>query len=201
MIKGDSAFEYFTNYNKEMCEALKCLAPSKLDSVAAKLIEAVKNERRIFVCGNGGSAAIAEHWTCDHMKGVAKDSTLNPMIHSLTSNVSLLTAIANDISYDDVFSYQIEKLSCPMDVLICVSSSGNSPNILKALKKGVELGLTTIALTGFTGGQAAGLAHYSIHIPVANYGIVEDCHQIIMHTLAQFIRKSHLIQGDREVIF
>jgi D-sedoheptulose 7-phosphate isomerase len=200
MMKNVNAFDYFNTYTKNLDDALKYVPPKKIDSIADKLIQAITKEKQIFVCGNGGSASIAEHWTCDHMKGVSKDTTISPKLISLTSNISLMTAIANDLSYAEVFSYQIEKLSFPGDVLIAISSSGNSPNILKAIEKANELGLVSIALVGFTGGKAMGSVHHSIHIPIANYGIVEDCHQIIMHSLAQFIRTSYLIEGSRDVV-
>lgn len=197
---NNGAFDYFLSYSKNLFDSLKFVSPNKIDTIADKLIQAINKEQQIFVCGNGGSAAIAEHWTCDHMKGASKDTTISPKLISLTSNISLISAIANDLSYADIFSYQIDKLSYPGDVLIAISSSGNSPNIVKALEKANTLGLVTIALVGFTGGKAMGTAQHSIHIPVANYGIVEDCHQAIMHSLAQYIRTTHLIGGTREVV-
>ena len=106
--------------------------------------------------------------------------------------VELLTAIANDMSYEDVFVYQLQSQAGPGDVLIAVSSSGRSPNIVRALNWARDHDLRTVALTGFNGGDAKAVAEVSIHVDSANYGIVEDLHQAIMHLLAQYVRQSRM---------
>jgi D-sedoheptulose 7-phosphate isomerase/D-glycero-D-manno-heptose 1,7-bisphosphate phosphatase len=111
---------------------------------------------------------------------------------SLSANVELLTAIANDLAYEDVFVYQLQSQSVPGDVLVAVSASGRSPNIVRALSWARDNGLRTIALTGFDGGDAREVAEVTIHVDGANYGIVEDLHQAIMHALAQYIRQSRM---------
>ena len=111
---------------------------------------------------------------------------------SLASNVELITAIANDIGYDDVFAYQIRTQARPGDVLLAISSSGRSPNIIRALRAARNSGVSTIALTGFGGGDARRIADVCIHVDASNYGIVEDLHQAIMHALAQYIRQSRM---------
>ena len=108
----------------------------------------------MFSCGNGGSAAIANHAQCDHVKGVRTTTDLAPRVLSLSTNVELLTAIANDIGYENVFVYQLQSQSGPGDVLMAVSSSGRSPNIVRALTWARDNGLRTIAVTGFDGGAA-----------------------------------------------
>ena len=146
----------------------------------------------MFSCGNGGSASIANHLQCDHVKGVRTTTDLPPRVLSLSTNVELLTAIANDMGYEDVFVYQLQSQSRPGDVLVAISSSGRSANIVRALTWARDNGLHTIAITGFDGGAARTLADVAIHVDCTNYGIVEDLHQAIMHALAQYIRQSRM---------
>ena len=141
------------------------------------LVEAYTRGARMFSCGNGGSASIANHLQCDHVKGVRTEDRPRPRVLSLSTNVELLTAIANDIGYENVFVYQLQSQSRPGDVLIAVSSSGRSPNIVQALTWARDNGLRTIAITGFDGGAARTVAEVSIHVDCTNYGIVEDLHQ------------------------
>ena len=157
-------------------------------NLAIAEIESVRMRRaRLWVAGNGGSAAIADHLLCDWVKGTFTPSQTPIHVHSLVSDTALLTACANDFGYDASFSRQIEMQAQPGDVLICISSSGNSANILAALRKASSMGLKTIALTGFGGGELARLADISLHVAAHNYGVVEDCHQILMHNIAQYI--------------
>ena len=155
-------------------------------------MDAYTQGRLVFSCGNGGSASVSNHLQCDHLKGVRNGTDLQPRVVSLSSNVELLTAIANDVGYHDSFSYQLGAQSRPGDVLIAISSSGSSPNILHALRWACDNGVRTIALTGFGGGDARSIAEIAIHVDSANYGIVEDLHQSIMHALAQYIRQSRM---------
>jgi phosphoheptose isomerase len=146
----------------------------------------------IFSCGNGGSAAIANHLVCDCMKGVRTGSWLKPKVVSLSATVELITAIVNDIGPAEMFAHQLSSLASPGDVLIAISSSGASPNIIRALEMARAMKLTTIAMTGFSGGEAARLADITLHVDAQNYGVVEDVHQSLMHIMAQYLRHSHL---------
>ncbi len=146
----------------------------------------------VFACGNGGSASIANHLQCDHVKGVRTGTDLRARVHSLSTNIELLSAIANDIGYESVFEYQLESYARPGDVLVAVSSSGRSPNIVRALEWAQAHGMQTIALTGFAGGPARELADVTIHVDSSNYGVVEDAHQACMHLLAQYVRQSRM---------
>ncbi len=187
-----SAASYFDGYAEEMARAAKTIEPEALDRAAAILLEAYTLGIRMFSCGNGGSASIANHVQCDHVKGVRTATDLAPQVMSLSTNVELLTAIANDIGYDQVFVYQLQSQAAPGDVLMAVSSSGRSPNIVQALTWARDHGLRTIAVTGFDGGAARVVAEVSIHVDCTNYGIVEDLHQSVMHALAQYIRQSRI---------
>ena len=183
---------YFDAYAEETARAVRSIEPASLDHAAAILLDAYTRGAGVFSCGNGGSAAIANHLQCDHVKGVRTTTDLVPRVVSLSTNVELLTAIANDLGYEDVFAYQLQSQSGPGDVLIAISSSGRSPNIVRALTWARDHGLRTIALTGFDGGDARAVAEVVIHVDGANYGIVEDLHQTIMHALAQYIRQSRM---------
>lgn len=187
-----AAASYFDGYLDEMARAAKTVDGQALDRAAAILLDAGQRGARIFSCGNGGSAAIANHMQCDHMKGVRTATDLNPKVLSLSANTELLTAVANDLGYEHVFSYQLQCQSSPGDVLIAVSSSGSSPNIVGAIEWALEHELRTIAITGFGGGQARELAEVSIHVDCVNYGVVEDLHQAVMHALAQYLRQSRM---------
>lgn len=187
---------YFTEYAKELARASETIDPSAMDRAAEILIEAYTSGARMFCCGNGGSASVANHMQCDHMKGVRTATDLLPHVLSLSTNVELITAIANDIGYADVFTYQLQSQSVPGDVLIAVSSSGRSQNIVDAIAWARENGLRTIAITGFTGGAARTTAEVAIHVESTNYGVVEDLQQAVMHALAQFVRQSRLSTDD-----
>jgi phosphoheptose isomerase len=187
-----SAASYFDAYAQEMSRVAKTIDPAAFDRAAAILVEAYLSGARMFSCGNGGSASIANHMQCDHVKGIRTATSLSPRVMSLSTNVELLTAIANDTGYENVFVYQLQSQSGPGDVLVAVSSSGCSPNIIRALTWARDSGLRTIAITGFGGGGAREIAEVSVHVNCTNYGIVEDLHQAIMHALAQYIRQSQM---------
>lgn len=143
------------------------------------------NKNYLFVGGNGGSAAISNHLVCDCAKGpgVGRENRIRAL--SLSSNVPLITAISNDIGYDESLVFQLQTHLMPNDVVMLISSSGKSSNIVKAATHAKQRGHTLIGLTGFDGGYLAELADYNFHIPINNYGVIEDCHQSIMHILAQ----------------
>ena len=187
-----SAGSYWDAYAEEMSRAAKTIEPEAFDRAAAMLVEAYTRGARMFSCGNGGSASIANHVQCDHVKGVRTTTDLAPQVLSLSTNVELLTAIANDMGYENVFVYQLQSQSGPGDVLMAVSSSGRSANIVRALEWARDHGLRTIAITGFDGGQARTLAEVSLHVECTNYGVIEDLHQAVMHALAQYVRHSRM---------
>src|SRR5579863_8850999 len=184
--------DYLTAYAEMIAAGWRSIDHAALRQAGDILLRAYQDGRQVFACGNGGSAAIADHLECDHLKGVHHTTDLSPQVRSLTANVSLLTAIANDFAYDEVFAFPLARLSRAGDVLVTISASGNSPNIVKAIECANARGLTSIALTGFDGGRARRLAQISLHVDIGNYGVVEDIHQGIMHVLAQFIRQSRI---------
>jgi phosphoheptose isomerase len=187
-----TAAAYTGDYFEELVQAAATIDVLALDSAAEILLDAYTQEKLVFSCGNGGSASVSNHLQCDHTKGVRNGTDLQSRVISLSSNVELLTAIANDLGYHDCFAYQLRAQSRSGDVLIAISSSGSSPNILHALRWARDNGLRTIALTGFEGGEARSIAEVAIHVDSANYGIVEDLHQSTMHALAQYIRQTRM---------
>ena len=163
---------------------------------AAELIwlTSISNHRNnIYTIGNGASASIAQHWACDYTKG-CKRGGLRPRVISLAANIPLMTAVANDISYDDVYSFQLDALGQEGDVLVAISSSGNSPNVVKAIETAKSLKIKTIALTGFSpDNQCAQLADISLHVDIQEYEAAEDVHQAIMHMIAKYIRNRNKV--------
>ena len=186
-----------SDYMKGLNFAMQHLDLGRVMDASDILINAYEKMENILICGNGGSAAIAEHWTCDHSKGVSMDTKFTSLVHCLNNNSSLMTAIANDIGYEHVFAKQIDWFP-GSEILIVISSSGNSPNIIKALETANGYMMKTIALVGFDGGKvlANNLAKTIIHVNSNNYGIVEDSHQIIMHILAQHIRSKFAVDPE-----
>ena len=194
MTFPDKAYPSIAAFFDDYAERLRIAAASvdrrALIEAAAVLEDAYRRDAHVFACGNGGSASISNHLVCDHCKGIQTDTTLLPRVQSLSTNVEIITAIANDISYDDVFVYQLRTMAGPGDVLITVSSSGDSENVVRAARWARQSDMPVIALTGFSGGRTAELASVNLHVDADNYGVVEDTHQSLMHVLAQYIRQA-----------
>lgn len=154
-----------------------------------KILEKARAEKRhIFFIGNGGSASTATHFANDI--GAGTRSWDNPFrTIALTDNIALLTAIANDHGYDKIFSYQLRMLMQPGDVVVGISASGNSPNVVQAFEYAVENSATTVGLTGFDGGELAKLSKVHIHVPTkkGEYGPVEDVHMVVNHLVGAYL--------------
>jgi phosphoheptose isomerase len=183
---------YASAYFAQITTAAASINQGKLEQAAAILTRIYSSGGMVYACGNGGSAAISNHLVCDHCKLIQTDTDLTPRVVSLSTTVEMITAIANDISYDEVFAYQLRSLSTPGDALITISSSGDSENIVRAALWAKETGIPVIALTGFSGGRSADIADVNLHVAADNYGVVEDVHQSLMHILAQHIRQAHM---------
>lgn len=187
-----SVAEYFADYQAMLQQSLATLDMAAFERAAQILDTAISGGKTVYVCGNGGSAAIANHWVCDFMKGLRTNTDLMPKIISLAANLELNMAIANDMEYAQVFVYPLQALGQKGDVLLTVSSSGNSENVVRAIDWAKANGLPTISLDGFAGGRASKNADVSLHIAAKNYGLVEDCHHAIMHMLAHYLRMKHM---------
>lgn len=175
-------------------EVLKGFASIDHDAfrrAANAILWAIENGRTIYTAGNGASAAIAQHWACDYTKGCSDlEFGFKPRVVSLSANIPLMTAISNDISYDEVYAYQLERLADRGDIFISISSSGNSPSVVRACEVALAKGMGVIALTGFNGGRTRELANYPIHVDIQEYEATEDVHQAIMHMIAKYIRRA-----------
>jgi len=178
------------SYKDEIIKALEMFEFD--DYILTVLKGSIKNNQQIFVGGNGGSAALALHYVCDLSKGANKNWAENFNRYRaicLSNNIGYMTAISNDSDYNDVFKQQLINLASPNDILILISSSGNSPNVIEALKYAKESGLITIGISGFDGGELKSHCDYSAHVNYPSYEVCEDIHSIFGHFLAICLRE------------
>lgn len=176
-------------------QAAATVDPAAIDRASRILVDALQEDRTIFACGNGGSTSIVNHMVCDFNKGIAADTAFKPRFFSLTSEVSLVTATGNDCGYEESLRLPLSFWLRKGDVLLAVSSSGNSPNIIRAVEYARANGAPTILFCGFKGGGAAAIADVVLHVQSDNYGVVEDVHQMLLHSLSQHIRVDHARDG------
>lgn len=187
---GSDPGAYFKSYASLITEAAATVDGARLSEAHALLMGAVEAGRRVYVAGNGGSAAVADHLCCDFMKGTHKAGHPAIRAQSLVANGAVYTALANDFGFETAIATQIEYLAEAGDVVMLISSSGNSPNIIKAAEVSRAKGAKVIGLSGFSGGKLREVSDVPLYVAANNYGVVEDVHQMIMHALAQFIAKA-----------
>ena len=178
---------FLESYLTQLTQAIKLSKIKQIEKASSKILQTVKKKGTIFVCGNGGSAAISNHYVCDYLKFLRQHTNLKPKVISLSSNLETITAISNDFSYDQIFKYQAESLFEKNDLLIIISSSGNSKNVKEVVKYSKKKGVKIIGFSGFKGGYLKKHSDISIHIPADNYGISEDSHHILMHIILQYL--------------
>lgn len=174
-------------YRRELVTALGQLDVDAVEAMCDVLAAAQRDRRRVYVAGNGGSAATASHLVCDLSKTTTIHGSNGLRVHSLGDNVPSLTAWSNDRSYEVAFGEQLVTLADPGDVLLVISASGNSENILHALDIADAMGLHRLALLGFGGGAAARMAEIAIVVDSCDYGVVEDTHLAIGHALTRIL--------------
>ena len=184
--------EFYLQYINYKNEALMNINFKKLDKIINQIKITYRKKGIIYSCGNGGSSSLSDHFTCDFIKQSNNKTKIKLKSISLTSNFALISAIANDISYDEIFSFQIDKLGQQIDLLFLFSVSGNSKNLIKAVKTAKLKKIKTVSFTGFNGGWLSKNTDFNINFPVANYGIVEDCHISMMHYLSQYVRNLNI---------
>ena len=185
------SFESFVdNYYLEFIKSIEAFDKAPMQQVLDVFTQVSEAGGTVWVAGNGGSAAISDHTVCDVTKGTHASGMPPFKSVSLASNGPMVTALANDIAYEDVFSKQLEFYLEPEDAVLLVSSSGNSPNVVKACEYANSRNVPTIAFTGFSGGKLKELAQVSVWIPVDNYGMTEDLHQSLIHVITQYISKT-----------
>ena len=178
---------FVTDYYQRFADALMAFDKGPMEEVLEVFDRVAEAGGIIWIAGNGGSAGIANHTVCDCSKGTYSEGQPPLRTVSLAANIPMLTALGNDTSYADVFSEQLKYYLTEKDALLVVSSSGNSPNVVKACEYANEAGVPTIAFVGFKGGRLKELARHVVHVNVDNYGIVEDAHQSLIHCLTQYM--------------
>lgn len=186
------------DYWQEVARIAAAVDIQALKQAADELLSCQARERVVFAIGNGGSAATASHFTCDLAKGTRRGGPPTFRTLALTDNVPVMTAWANDYSFERVFAEQLVSLAQPGDVLVAISVSGTSPNVVSAVTEARALGLRVISMTGRTGGQLAAMSDVTITVPSDSMEVVEDAHLIVSHSLCVATRE-HLampVQDD-----
>ncbi len=181
---------YAEQYKIELLKAIDAIDLSHVEEAIAWFREARAAGRQIFVCGNGGSAATASHFVTDMVKGASYNRPFRFRILALTDSLPTISAYANDVSYESVFVEQLKNFAQPGDVVMGVSGSGNSPNVLRAVEYANALGCRTLGLTGRDGGKLGMMAQLHIPVPVPHMGRIEDAHMVICHMIAYFFMDS-----------
>jgi D-sedoheptulose 7-phosphate isomerase len=171
------------DYLSRVCQEIQRLDRAEVENVSDLIERAYDDGRFVFIIGNGGSGANASHLSEDLAKCTLRDfeNQKRLKVLSLTDNTPGITAWANDEGYDRVFVEQLKNLASPGDLLLAISGSGNSPNIVKAVDWANKHGLTTVGITGFSGGKLKAMAHHDLHVPVDDMGIAESLHLVVFH--------------------
>lgn len=177
----------FADYSKRLQGVLDATDWSPVEQLAKELLTCWEKRRQLFICGNGGSAGNAIHIANDFLYGISKSYGSGLKVHALPANSAVLTCLANDEGYDDIFSHQLAVQAEAEDVLIVLSGSGNSPNILKALEAAKDIGMKSYAILGYSGGKAKGMADIPIHFSVDDMQISEDLQVIACHMIMQWL--------------
>ncbi len=180
---------------RDVRRALENISSQDVERIVEVLLEAANTGGHIYIMGNGGSAATATHFACDLSKATVIDGRSRMRVTSLSDNVALLTAWANDTSYDRVFAEPIENLVQQGDVVIAISASGNSPNVVNAIRAARNKGALCVGLVGFDGGAVRKLSNCAVHVPSEDYGVVEDCHLVLEHAITAAITNRLMSEG------
>lgn len=173
-------------YKADVLKAIDTIDLEKVGQAIEILSQAREENRHIFVCGNGGSASTASHFVCDMVKGASFNRAKRFRIMALTDSLPTLTAYSNDVHYECVFVEQLKNFAQPGDVVMAISGSGNSPNVLRAIEYGKSVGCRTIALTGRDGGALGSLAELNIQVSNPHMGRIEDGHMITTHMICYY---------------
>jgi len=162
-----------------------------LNTLMNVLVNAKNSDRHIFIMGNGGSSATASHYVCDFNKGVSLNLEKKFKFICLNDNLPSIMAYANDMSFDDIFVEQLKNFLRKDDLVLGISGSGNSKNVLKAIEYANQNGAITIGLTGYDGGQLKKMVRYGVHIPVNDMQITEDLHMVLDHCMMKILCESN----------
>lgn len=188
------------SYFELLSKTIRSLSFNDIEHVGRVLSNAYERGRTVYTFGNGGSAALASHFVCDLSKGTVNGSGRRFRAIALTDNIPVITAWANDASYEDIFSEQLATFASPGDVAFAVSGSGNSPNVIKALNTARRADMVTVGITGFSGGRMAALCDACVVVPCDNMQIIEDLHVCIAHSLFTCVRETICAHTPAEVV-
>jgi len=191
------ASEYIKKYIDELQTCLDEITGSRIEEIVNTIMECWCNGRRVFILGNGGSAATASHFACDLSKNGSTGQSTRLKVISISDNMSLITAVANDIGYPAVFREQLANLMEAGDTVICISASGNSPNVIEAARYARDNGAGIIGLIGFGGGLLNEIAGRAVVLTSTDYEQVEDTHMILCHLIAKEVKR-RIGGGDKE---
>ena len=183
----DKEMDSFQDYSQRLAEVLATSDWQNVKLLADKLFECWQTRKQVFICGNGGSAGNAIHLANDFLYGISKKSGSGLRIHALPANSSVLTCLANDEGYDKIYSLQLAVQANQGDVLIVLSGSGNSPNIVLALEEAAKIGMQSYAILGYSGGKAKELVDTAIHFPIEDMQISEDLQMVVGHMIMQYL--------------
>jgi D-sedoheptulose 7-phosphate isomerase len=175
---------YPKQYKAALLEAIDRIDTNRVEQAIEWFREARDGSKHIFVCGNGGSASTASHFTCDIVKGASYNRDTRFRIMSLADSLPTLTAYSNDVSYEHIFVEQLKNFAQAGDLVMCISGSGNSANVVRAMEYANSIGCRTIALTGRDGGKLGPLAQLNIQVAVPHMGRIEDAHMVVCHMIA-----------------
>ena len=179
--------EFGADYVNRLIAAAESAPLAEIERLAAALIDCWRGDRQFFIFGNGGSAGNAVHLANDFLYGVSQITGHGLRVHALSANTAVISCLANDQGYENIFANQLEVLAQPGDVALALTGSGNSPNILRALELCKASGVTSFAVLGYSGGQAKDLADVPIHVAINDMQISEDLQLIIGHMLMQWL--------------
>ena len=179
--------KHIEEYSTRLKYALSCKGMNRIQDFAKFLRLAWDNGTSVYICGNGGSAGNAIHLANDFIYGIDRKNGIGLRVEALSSNPAILTCLANDIGYDNIYAQQLRVKARPGDLLIVLSGSGNSPNVVKALEVARELGMKSVAILGYSGGKCLDLADCPIHIDIDDMQVSEDMQLIIGHMCMQYL--------------
>lgn len=174
------------DYKTDLIRTIETIPLDKVQQAIDWFKEARERKQTIFVCGNGGSASTASHFACDMVKGASFQRDSRFRIMALTDSLPTMTAYSNDVSYDCVFAEQLKNFAQAGDLVLGISGSGNSPNVLNAMETASSLGCKTIGLTGRDGGKLGPMVDLNIQVPVPHMGRIEDAHMIVCHMIGYY---------------
>ncbi len=177
--------KHIDQYLQDLQAAIDAVPRDRLAAMGEMLFRAYRNGKQVFTVGNGGSASTASHMAADLGKNTIGPNMRRFRIISLNDNTAFVTSLANDLGYEYIFSEQLVNLIRAGDLLVAISASGNSPNVLRAMHYARDQSAEVIGILGFDGGQAVELADLAVVVPVSHYGVVEDVHLIINHILVE----------------